>query len=147
MAHGHMQLPQMPHQWINSEGLSLRLQAFLIVRDEKRRVATVRLKEYPPGVFALPAETVRANENIHAAGSRVSESWFGTDLKPRVADVLTWPSDGQSHWYVLFVFEADAPKGGLPVLPDTAEIVFRDADSPPDAFAFDHGSVWERLAR
>jgi ADP-ribose pyrophosphatase YjhB (NUDIX family) len=137
--------PEQPHHWVNSEGLGLRLQCFLLVRDADRRVACVRLKE-PGDRWSLPAESFRPNESPDDAARRVSTSWFGTDLRPKPAGFLNFPEqDGDQRWYLLFLYEAHAPKGGFALPDDTAEIAFAPVGKAPGPFAMDHGSVFARL--
>lgn len=135
--------PEQPHHWVNSEGLGLRLQCFLVVRDADRRIACVRLKEQQ-GWF-LPGESFRPNEAPDDAARRVSTTWFGVDLQPRVAGFQSYPDHGDGKWYVIVLYEAQVPKGGLKVLEDTAEIAFAPAGKAPGPFAMSHADVFERL--
>jgi ADP-ribose pyrophosphatase YjhB (NUDIX family) len=137
--------PEQPHHWVNSEGTGLRLQCFLVVRDADRRVACVRLKANPD-VWNLPGESFRPSEAPDDAARRVGESWFGTDLRPRLTGFLNFPDDGDQRWYLLFLYEAQAPQGALKLPDDTAEIAFAPVGKPPGPFAMDHGSVFARLA-
>lgn len=143
-----------PTHWVNPEGLKLRLQVFLIVRDAEGRVACVREKERPQ-VWNLPGETVPPNVDLNETAGKVSELWFVDRLPASVADVQTYPADRDDpndKWYVLFIYEAEAPDpsaddGGLKMPDDTAEIRFFPLDEPPEAWGMDHGSVFERLKR
>lgn len=139
-------VPERPHHWVNSQGLGLRLQCFLAVRDAERRVACVRLKA-SPDAWSLPGESLQPNEDVHAAAARVAASWFATPLEPRLADVLTWPDDGDGKWYVLFVYEAEAPGGRLQAPDDTLEVAFASVGKPPGSFGMDHAAVFARLRR
>lgn len=137
-------VPEQPHHWVNSEGLGLRLQCFLVVRDRDRRVACVRLKANPQ-VWSLPGETLKPNEDLLAAAERVSHAWFGHGLDLHFAGVQNYPDTGDGKWYVLFLFEGDAPKEGFKLPDDTAEIAFAPVGKPPGPFGMDHGTVFGRL--
>jgi ADP-ribose pyrophosphatase YjhB (NUDIX family) len=137
-------VPKESHHWVNSEGLGLRLQVFLIVRDADRRVACVRLKS-SPDVWMLPGESLRPNEELQAAAERVSEMWFGANLKPRLTGVQNYPDTGDKKWYVLFMCEAPAPPGGLKKPDDTEEIAFVPVGKAPGPFGMDHGTVFGHL--
>lgn len=136
--------PEQPHHWVNSEGTGLRLQCFLAVRDADRRVACVRLKANP-GQWSLPGEALKPGEAPDDAARRVSASWFGADLEPRFTGFQNYPDDGDRRWYLLFVYEAHAPKGGFALPEDTAEIAFAPVGKSPGPFALDHGAVFRRL--
>lgn len=137
-------MPERPHHWANSEGLGLRLQCFLAVRDADRRVACVRLKA-TPDVWHLPGESLLPNESPDEAARRVAQGWFGVPLPARIAAFQNYPDHGDGKWYLLFVYEAQAPKAGLAALDDTAEVAFAPVGKPPGPFAMDHGDVFERL--
>lgn len=137
-------VPKEPHHWVNGEGLGLRLQCFLVVRDQDRRVACVRLKNSPDG-WNLPGESFRPNEHPDDAARRVSEMWFGADLKPRPAGYLNFPEEGDQRWYLLFLYEVQAPRGGFALPEDTAEIAFAPVGKPPGPFHMDHANVFARL--
>jgi len=144
-ARGDAKPPSDPSKFFNGDGLSLRLQCFLVIRDADRRIACVRLKG-SEGRWSLPGENVRPNEDLHEAARRVSQMWFGTDLQPRIADILTFPEENDDkRWYVLFLYEAQAPRGGLPKLDDTDEVAFVPAGKAPGEFGMDHASVFARL--
>lgn len=147
--------PDQPHptHWFNSEGYQMRLQLFVLVRDDRGRVACVREKERA-GVWNLPGETVKPNVDVNEAASWVSEMWFVDDLKPRIADVLTFPAEGpdaeDNKWYIVLLYEAKAPDpsaddGGLEKPDDTEEIRMFPLDEPPGEWGMDHGAVWAHL--
>ena len=137
-------VPERPHHWVNSEGVELRLQVFVAVRDADHRVACVRLKNNP-GQWYMPGESVLPNEDLNAAARRVTESYFGQALDGRIADIVTWPTDAEGAWYVLFLYEAHAPKTGLKKPEDTEEIAFAPPGKAPGEFALSHGDVFARL--
>ncbi|MGQ0535736.1 MAG: NUDIX hydrolase [Methanobacteriota archaeon] len=137
--------PADPTRFFNADGLQLRLQCFLLVRDAKRRIACVRLKNNALA-WNLPGETMRPNEDPNEAARRVAELWFGEKLAPKVAQVVNFPEEGgDKRWYVLFLFEADAPAGGLKAPEDTEEIRFVEPGTIPGPWNLDHGSVWARV--
>lgn len=139
--------PHPTHFW-NKDDLQLRLQCFVIVRDDEGRVACVREKERPQ-VWNLPGETVPPDTDVRGFSRDVSELWFVEPLETRPLDVLTWTTDepGVDKWYITFLFEADAPEDGLDKPDDTEEIRFFALDEPPAEFAMDHGSIFEALKR
>lgn len=143
LAQSSFPVPREPHHWVNSEGVGLRLQCFLLVRDAQRRIACVRLKNNPD-VWMLPGESLRPSEAPDAAARRVSESWFGADLEPRIAGFMNFPDEGDQRWYVLFLYEAAAP-AKLTEPDDTEDIVFVAPGKAPGPFGMDHGSVFARL--
>lgn len=135
-----------PFHHVNAQGLALRLQVQLIVRDEEGKIALVETESYQPGHWWIPSETLKPNEDVKEAAGRVSETWFGEDLEPELADVFTFTADteaGERAWYIVHVFETTEPESGLEELPDTVEIRFvAPGEDPPGPFAMDHGSVW-----
>jgi ADP-ribose pyrophosphatase YjhB (NUDIX family) len=137
-------VPEAPHHWVNSEGLGLRMQCFLVVRDADRRVACVRLKN-SPDAWNLPGESFKPNESPDDCARRVSETWFGVDLKPKVLGFQNFPDHGDGKWYVLVLYEAQAPKGGFQLPEDTAEIAFAPVGKAPGNFQMDHGTVFGKL--
>jgi ADP-ribose pyrophosphatase YjhB (NUDIX family) len=144
LLHRGPSLPDKPHHWINSDGLGLRLQCFLIVRDADRRVACVRLKENG-GAWSLPGESLQPNESPPMAAERIAKSWFGLSLPATPTEVVNFPDDGDGKWYMIFLYEAATPRGGLPKLADTDEIAFTPVGKPPGAFAMSHSDVFARL--
>ena len=127
-------------------GTSLRLQAFLLVRDEKRRVACLRLST-SPAEWALPGEMLLLNEDPADAARRVVKTWFETPLEPKLSSVFSFPATGPDDpkWYVLLVYEAQAP-ANLRGTMDTLEIRFVTPGEAPGPFGFDHASVFEKIA-
>lgn len=130
----------------HENGTGLRLQCFLIVRDEKRRVACLRLADNPQA-WNLPGESMRLNEDPRDAAQRVASTWFETPLAPRLADVYSYPATGpdDDRWYLLFVYEADAPVN-LKGTPDTLEVKFVAPKEAPGPFAHDHVSVFAKIS-
>ncbi|HVL87761.1 MAG TPA: NUDIX domain-containing protein [Candidatus Thermoplasmatota archaeon] len=131
------------HHFYNSEGAVLRLQCFVIVRNKDRRLACLRLEGYDG--WMLPGETVRKNESPAECAKRIVDTWFATPVTPRVVGFQNYPDDGDKRWYVIIVFEADEPAGGLKGTPDTLEIAWVPAGKPPGAFAMSHADVFSRL--
>jgi ADP-ribose pyrophosphatase YjhB (NUDIX family) len=146
LAQSSFPVPEAPHHWVNSEGTGLRLQCFLVVRDADRRVACVRLKNNAQE-WMLPAESFKPSEAPEEAAKRVAESWFGQDLGAKLVGFQNYPDTGDQRWYLLFVFEAQAPKGGLKKPDDTEEIAFAPVGKAPGPFAMDHGTVFAKLAK
>gem|GEM_PF-7088139 len=123
----------------------LRLQCFLLIRDEHDRVALAKLQDTEG--WAFPAETMRFNESPDEAVARVARSWF--EVPPSevwLERVLSFPATGpeDSRWYVLFVYGAKAP-GDLKPTPDTEKLSFFAMDKPPERLAFSHVDVWRAL--
>lgn len=147
MAHQHgghvIEHSGSPYHWVNGDGLSMRMQVFLTVRSSEGQVALVQL-ERPSGHWWIPAETLRPNEPIKEAAVRVSETWFGEDLGPEIADIITFQSEEEDEpWYNLFVFEVEAEPEDLKLLDDTVAIEFlAPGQSPPGPFAMGHEDVW-----
>lgn len=141
---------QSPFHHVNQQGLSLRLQIMLRVRDGDGNIALVQTESHQPGRWWIPAETLRPNEEVTEGAVRVSETWFGEDLDPEIADVLTFPADtdaGETAWYIVHVFEAEAPDRELDALPGGCEVHWTaPGDQPPGPFAMDHAAVWPLLS-
>jgi ADP-ribose pyrophosphatase YjhB (NUDIX family) len=137
---------QSPFHHVNAQGLALRLQVQLRVRDEDGRIALAQSDKHQPGRWWIPAETLKPNEDVKEAASRVSETWFGEGLEPELADVLTFQADmdkGQQAWYIIHIFETDKPDEGLTELSDAITLNWTEpGDQPPGPWAMDHGSVW-----
>lgn len=134
-----------PFHWVNSKGLSMRMQVFLTVRNSQDEVALVQL-EKPPGHWWLPAETLQPNEPLTEAATRVSETWFGVDLEPEIADIVTFTSDGPGEpWYHLFLFEARAEPEDFELPGDTVEVRFLEPGEEIGPFAMGHADVWPKL--
>lgn len=137
-------VPKEPHHWVNSQGLALRLQCFVAVRDGQKRIALVRLKNSPEH-WMLPGESFRPNEAPDEAARRVCEMWFGQDLKARIAGWQNYPDNGDQRWYLLFIYEAQAPAAGLPKPDDTEEIRFVAPGEAPGPFGMSHAEVFAQL--
>ncbi len=135
--------PPSPTNYTNSDGLGLRLQCFLVIRDAARKIACVQLKGTVG--WSLPGETLQPNESPDATATRVAHQWFGISLPSQLVAVQSYPEDGDRKWYLLFIYEAQAPAKGLPLLDDTAKVTFAAPGSPPGTFAMDHGTVFGRL--
>lgn len=133
-----------PQHFYNREGLLLRLQAFVIVRNKDRRVACLRIEGYDG--WMLPGETVLPNESPHDAAARIGKTWFVSPAKTRLVDVQSYPDTDDGRWYMLFIYEADEPAGGLKGTPDTREIAWAPVGKAPGTFAMDHADVFARLA-
>jgi ADP-ribose pyrophosphatase YjhB (NUDIX family) len=140
---GQPVLAKFNHETAN---VKLRIQIFLSVRDAEGRVACVRLQDNPDA-WMLPGENLRLNEDPNDGALRVCRTWFETPLSPKLADVQSYPATGgeDDRWYVLLVYEATAPAGGLKATPDTLEVTFAPVGKAPGPFALDHGSVFARL--
>jgi ADP-ribose pyrophosphatase YjhB (NUDIX family) len=123
----------------------LRLQCFMLIRDEQDRVAMAKLQDVDG--WAFPAETMRFNESPDQAIARVARSWF--EVPPSevwLERVLSFPALGpeDNRWYVIFVYGAKAPADLKPT-PDTEKLAYHAMDKPPAAFAFSHVDVWRAL--
>lgn len=136
-------VPKEPHHWVNGQGLGLRLQCFVAVRDAQRRIAVVRLKGNPEQ-WMLPGESFRPNEHPDEAARRVCEMWFGQDLQARFAGWQNYPEANDQRWYLLFLYEAHAP-AHLAKPDDTEEIRFVAPGHAPGPFAMSHGEVFAQL--
>lgn len=147
-----MPLPQLnpfaapaPARFHHENGGQLRLQAFVIVRDASRRIATLRLAEYEG--WMLPGETLLFNEDPHDAAARILKTWFATPpAAPKLVDVLSYPATGadDDRWYLLFVFEAQATPA-LGGTPDTQEIRFVEPGHAPGPWSLSHADVFAKL--
>lgn len=124
-------------------GPRLRLQAFVVVRDEDRRILC--LKEKDVEGWMLPGELLAVNEAPDDAARRVVASWFKTPLEMWLSEVLSFPATGpeDDKWYLVFVYEADAP-ADLKFAEGTEEGKFFPP-GPGPTFAMAHGDIWERL--
>ncbi len=134
-------------KFTHESGVGLRLQAFLAVRDERRRIACARL-ETDPAAWVLPGESMWLNEAPDDAAARVARTWFATPVEGlRLAAVESWPATGpgDDRWYLVFVYEA-RPVGALAGTPDTLEIAFAEPGKAPGPWGFSHGDVWSRLS-
>lgn len=141
---------QSPFHHVNAQGLALRLQVQVVVRDDEGRIALAQTEKHQPGRWWIPAETLRPNEDVKEGASRVSETWFGEDLGPELSDVFTFPADtdaGHTAWYIIHVFEVQAGPEELSAVPDGVTLTFvAPGEEPPGPFAMDHGSVWPLFA-
>ena len=132
-------------RFTHENGTHLRLQCFLIVRDAQDRVATLRVQGIDG--WCLPGESMVLNESPDQAAVRVARTWFESPLGMQLERVLSFPATGpgDDRWYLLFVYHADAPAGGLKGTSDTEEIVFRSLGDPAPQFAMSHLDVWNAL--
>lgn len=123
-------------------GPRLRLQAFVVVRDEARRILC--LKEKDVG-WMLPGELLAVNEAPDDAARRVVATWFKTPLQMWLTEVLSFPATGpeDDKWYLIFLYEADAPEG-LAYAEGTEEGKFFPAGKGPE-FAMAHADIFTRL--
>lgn len=127
-------------------GVGLRLQCFLLVRDDAGRVATVRLRDVPDG-WCLPGELLRVNEDPDEAARRVAASWFASPVtEPRLVSVESYPATGgeDTKWYLIFLYEA-RPQGELAIPSDSVEVRFTEPGKAAGPWAMAHGDVWERV--
>lgn len=131
-------------RFTHENGTQLRMQCFLIVRDEKDRVATMTIQGYEGACLA--GESMLLNESPDDAAVRVAKSWFDVPLGMMLDRVLSFPATGadDDRWYVIFVYHADAP-ANLKGTPDTLKIEFHGKDDPPAQFAMSHREVWDQL--
>ncbi len=141
---------QSPFHHVNAQGLALRLQVMVLIRDGEDRIALAQTQKHQPGRWWIPAETLRPNEDVKEAASRVSETWFGEDLEPGLVDVLTFPAntdEGHTAWYIIHIFEVRAGSGELTSVPEGVTLEFvAPGEEAPGPFAMDHGTVWARFA-
>lgn len=127
-------------------GVKLRLQCFLVVRDDKERIACVRVQGIDG--WCLPAESMYVNESPDQAAVRVARMWFKSPVGMQLERVLSFPATGadDDRWYMIFVYHADAP-AQLIGTDDTEEIMFFPPGAPPERFAMAHGDVWAALTQ
>lgn len=137
--------PAQPVQarFAHENGTQLRLQCFVIVRDQEGRVATLRVQGIEG--WCLPGESMLVNESPDQAAVRTARTWFETPLGLQLDRILSYPATGpeDDRWYLLFVYHADAP-ADLQGTSDTIEMKFRAKDDVP-TFAMAHRDVWEQL--
>lgn len=136
-----------PSEFWNVDELQLRMQIFLIVRDEDDRVCMVREKDRP-NVLNLPGETVPPNKRVETeVVDWIGELWFTEPLEAEISQIMSWPAEEPGgKWYVVFVFEADKPDGGLSKPDDTEEFVWASTKGdPPGELSMNHTDIWERL--
>lgn len=129
-----------PHE----SGVSLRLQCFVLARDGEGRVAVQRIQ----GVdgWCLSGETLLINESPDAAAQRVVRGWYASPLETRLSRILNFPAmgGGDDRWYMVFVYEAAAPKD-LKRTPDCEALEFRALSDPPGEWGLAHEDVWRAL--
>jgi ADP-ribose pyrophosphatase YjhB (NUDIX family) len=140
------QPPSQPVQarFAHENGTQLRLQCFVTVRDAQQRIAALRIQGYDG--WCLPGESMLVNESPDDAARRVARTWFETPIGMQLDRVLSFPATGadDDRWYLLFVYQADAP-ADLKGTSDTIEIKFFPHAQPPPQFAMAHKDVWEQL--
>lgn len=132
-------------RFTHENGTHLRLQCFVMVRDAQDRVATLRVQGIEGWCF--PGESMLLNESPDQAAVRVARTWFTSPLGMQLERVLSFPATGpgDDRWYLLFVYHADLPEGGLKATPDTEEVVFRSLKDPMPQMAMSHADVWNAL--
>lgn len=131
-------------RFVHENGTKLRMQCFVTVRDDKQRIAAVRVQGIDG--WCVPGESMLVNESPDQAAVRVARMWFKTPLGLQLDRVLSFPATGpeDDRWYLIFVYHADAPKD-LQGTEDTQELMFFPHGSPPQPFAMSHGDVWAEL--
>lgn len=137
--------PAQPVQarFTHENGTQLRMQCFVIVRDQQERVATLRVQGIDG--WCLPGESMLLNESPDQAAARTARTWFVTPLGLQLDRILSYPATGpeDDRWYLIFVYHADAP-ADLQGTSDTLEMAFRGKGDVPQ-FAMSHRDVWEQL--
>lgn len=133
-----------PAKFVHENGTQLRMQCFVLVRDGKERIATLRVQDIDG--WCLPAETMMVNESPDQAAARVARTWFKSPLGLQLDRILSFPATGgeDDRWYMLFLYHADAP-ADLAGTDDTLAIEFHALDDPPQPFGLAHGDVWSAL--
>lgn len=127
-------------------GSGLRLQAFLILRDESDRISVQRIEDFPDS-WLLPGEMLQEGEDPRDAADRIAGMYFDTPVEGiELDDIVNFPPDPPDldRWYMIFVFEADTPDD-LDFPDDTLEHRFADPDDPPTPLGFDHATIWEEV--
>lgn len=138
--------PPHPAHFFNAQGLGLRMQVFVIVRDGDGRICCVREK-HDDAVWKLPGETLLPGQDVNARAAEVSKLWFGKDLGATVKNVITYPDTGDGKWYIVFVYEATvAGVDELDEPEDTEEFRFTESGKAPGPWGMSHGDVFEHLA-
>lgn len=127
-------------------GVKLRMQCFLTVRDDKDRIACMRIQNFDGWV--LPGENMRVNESPDQAAVRVARMWFKSPLGMQLDRVLSFPATGgeDDRWYLVFIYHADAPADLVPT-EDTEELMFHPPNAPPEQWAMSHGDIWAALTQ
>jgi hypothetical protein len=120
------------------------LQVFLAVRDRERRVALLRPKRFP-GEWMLPSENVFEGRDPGAVLDETIAYWFTSRLEPRLASLQNYPpEDGDGHWMVVLVYEAEAP-ARLAITGKSHEVRFFPLGKAPGPMFKDHAAVWAGL--
>ncbi|HEX2022109.1 MAG TPA: NUDIX domain-containing protein [Candidatus Thermoplasmatota archaeon] len=137
-------IAQAPAKFAHENGVQLRLQCFVTIRDAQDRVGLVRVEGIEG--WCIPGETMLVNESPDQAAVRVARTWFRTPLGLQLERILSFPATGgdDDRWYLLFVYHADAP-AALEGTPDTQEVRFFGLDETPSPFAMAHADVWGAL--
>ncbi len=125
-------------------GISMRMQVFLLVRDQQQRIATQRIQGYDG--WCLSGESLLLNEAPDAAAMRVAKGWYGSPLTPRLERVLSFPATGgdDDRWYLVFIYTADAP-AQLAATSDCEAIEFHALHDARGEWAMSHGDVWQAI--
>lgn len=124
-------------------GTGLRLQAFVVPRDEEGRIPVQRIEDFPDA-WLLPGEMMGEGEAPREAADRVAGMYFSGPVEDvELADVLSFPPDPPDHekWYLIFVFEGRI-SSDVDVPEDTLELDLREPDDPPSPLGFDHATIW-----
>lgn len=133
-----------PAKFRHEDGISLRLQVFVLAKDEQDRVALQRIQGYDG--WCLSGESLLLNESPNEAAKRVVRSWYASPLEPKLSRVLSFPAMGgdDDRWYLVLLYEARAP-ADLKTTPDCLELKFHALSTPPGAWAMSHGDVWRAI--
>lgn len=140
--------PTQPVQarFVSEDGATkLRLQCFLVVRDGQDRIATLKVQGIDG--WCIPGESMLMNESPDQAAVRVARTWFDSPVGMQLDRILSFPATGgdDDRWYLIFVYHADAPAGGLKGTSDTEAIEFRSLGDAAPTLAMSHGDVWNAL--
>lgn len=133
-----------PAKFRHENGISLRMQVFVLARDAHERIATQRIQGYDGS--CLSGENLLLNEAPDEAALRVVRGWYGSPMEPRLERVLSFPATGgdDDRWYVVFIYGAKAP-ADLKTTPDCEALEFRALDAGPESWAMSHDDVWKAL--
>jgi hypothetical protein len=151
MCRGAMTLPManpptqpVQARFVHENGTQLRMQCFVTVRDAEGRVATLRVQGIDG--WCIPGESMLLNESPDQAAVRTARTWFVSPLGLQLDRIMSFPATGpgDDRWYLLFVYNADAPTD-LQATSDTQELKFRGKDDAPDVWAMSHRDVWDQL--
>jgi ADP-ribose pyrophosphatase YjhB (NUDIX family) len=131
-------------RFTHENGTQLRMQCFVTIKDDKGRVALVRVQGIDG--WCVPGESMFVNESPDQAAVRVARTWFKTPLGLQLDRILSFPATGgeDDRWYLIFVYHADAP-ANLQGTDDTEELMFHPLHEPPAKWAMAHGDVWAAL--